>query len=220
MKMRGSRPGEGRAFLFLLSLMLKRLSLSILLACGAALPTHGLNYTESTDGDLTATIVSNIATAPTPIVFDLGVNTIAGTMGGDPGDGIPLDRDFFTFTLAPGQTLTSINFLGYTNGGQSFYAIAPGTSIAIDSAANHLSNMLVTQTGQVLPTLALGAYNGGTGLSNPVGPGTYTIWFQEVSSVVTYSTAYTVVPEPGSVTVLISGLALLLQLRRRAKSPA
>jgi hypothetical protein len=195
--------------------MSKRIFTVILASLGATLPSHALDYVESIDGDLTATIASNIASAATPLVFDLGVNTVSGTMGADAGEGIPLDRDFFTFTLSPGQSLTSINMLAFSHVGQSFYAIAPGTSISLVSSAGHLSNVLITGTGEYLDDLDAGAYDGGTGLTAPLGPGTYTIWFQELASQVNYSTAYTVVPEPGTTLSLLSGAATLLHLRRR-----
>jgi len=36
-------------------------------------------------------------------------------------------------------------------------------------------------------------------LSNPIGPGTYTVWLQELSSVVTYDFTYTVVTSTNAV---------------------
>lgn len=194
--------------------MSKRISFVIPAILVAALPARAIDYIESINGDLTATIASEIASSPTPLVFGLGVNTVSGTMGGDAGEGILLDRDFFTFTLAPGQTLTSINMLVFSPVGQSFYAIAPGTSISLISPAGHLSNVLINGTGEYLDDLALGAYSGGTGLTAPLGAGTYTVWFQELASVVTYSTSYTVVPEPSTITALAGGLGLLLGIGR------
>lgn len=173
------------------------------------LPLHAANWTESLDGNL-----SGNGLAPTPLTLGVGVNVISGTMGRDlPQD--PVDRDIFTFTLGAGEYLTSINFLVFTPTNQSFYAIAPGSTINTADASGHLSNTLVNSTGEFLDDLALGAFSGGTGLTAPVGPGTYTIWFQELSSVVTYSTAYTVVPEPGTTLSLLGGAAMLLHLRRR-----
>lgn len=134
-------------------------------------PLHAASWNESIDGDLTATITSNIASSATNLNFDLGVNVVTGTMGGDPGDGIPLDRDFFTFTVAPSQSLTSINFLAFSPAGASFYAIAPGTSISLNDPAGHLSNVLISSTGEYLDDLDLGSYSGGTGLTAPLGAG-------------------------------------------------
>jgi hypothetical protein len=170
-----------------------------------------VNWVESVDGDLSS---SNVL--PTPLSFGIGTNTITGTMGADAGEGIPLDRDFFTFTLAPGQSLSSITVLAFSPAGQSFYAIGSGTTIDITNPALHLSNALINGTGDYLPTLAAGAYSGGTGLSSPVGSGTYIVWFQELASVVEYSMAYEVVPEPSVSLCAIAGMGLLLVSRRRS----
>jgi hypothetical protein len=172
---------------------------------------HALTLNESSFGDL-----SNDNLAPTPLTLDVGVNRIGGTMGRDLPSA-PVDRDIFTFTLPPGQALTSINVLTFTPTNQSFYAIAPGSSINDSDPSAHLSNTLVKGTGEILDDLALGAFAGGTGLFPPLGAGTYTVWFQELSSIVTYDIAYTVeavpVPEPG--TFLWGGaLALAGALRR------
>jgi hypothetical protein len=153
------------------------------------------------------------------MTFDLGENRVKGTMGGDPGDGIPLDRDIFKVTIPSGRWITSINVLTYTPTGLSFYAIAAGESIDITSSANHLSNKLISGNGEILTSLADGAYNGGTGLTNPMPAGTYTVWFQEVSSVVTYDIAYTVVPEPHTVGLLVfGGLAFLGGVLKKGES--
>jgi hypothetical protein len=167
-----------------------------LAACLFAFAMHAeaFAWDEAVDGDL-----SSLNTAPTPIAFTTGVNVVKGTMGGDAGDGIPVDRDFFTFTLAPNQTVTSINVRVFGPGGASFYAIGPGTSINLSSAATHLSNALISGPGEILPTLAAGPYFDGTGLSNPIGSGTYTVWLQELSSVVTYDFTYTVVTSTNAV---------------------
>ena len=159
-----------------------------------AMQAEAFAWDEAIDGDL-----SSLNTSPTPIAFTTGVNVVKGTMGGDASDGIPVDRDFFTFTLAPNQTVTSINVRVFGPGGASFYAIGPGTSINISSAATHLSNTLISGPGEILPTLAAGPYFDGTGLSNPIGPGTYTVWLHELSSVVTYDFTYTVVTSTNAV---------------------
>jgi hypothetical protein len=174
----------------------------------------GGGWNEAVQGDL-----SSNALAPTPITFNIGVNHVSGTMGRDlPQD--PIDRDIFTFTLADNFYLTSINVITFTPTNQSFYAIAAGTSIDINDPTYHLANQLVKRTGEFLPTLAGGSYSGGLGLPSPVPPGTYTIWFQELSSIVTYDMAYTVeyrpsvVPEPSAVAGLAVPAALLGRRRR------
>ena len=167
-------------------------------------------WDEAFQGDLSG---NNLA--PTALTLGLGVNTIKGTMGRDlPQD--PVDRDIFTFTIAPGRALTSINVSVFTPTNQSFYAIA-GMSIDITDPAGHLANTLVQHTGDILPQMALGSYSGGTGITDPLGPGTYTAWLQELSSVVTYQMDYTIaaIPEPANA---CTGIALGLVVLGRARN--
>ena len=79
------------------------------------------------------------------------------------------------------------------------------------------------RTGDILPQMVLGSYSGGLGITDPLGPGTYTAWFQELSSVVTYQMYYTIVtavPEPATAcTGLALGLVALTRTlgRRRLR---
>jgi hypothetical protein len=176
-------------------------------------------YFESIDGDL-----SGDNNAPTILNFSVGNNVINGVMGDDEfGVGLPLDRDFFTFTIDPGEYLTAINVTQYQllGGSGSFYAISAGTSITIDSTANHLSNHLVNGLGDILPALDAGSYSGGLGLDAPLGPGEYTVWFQETSALIPYQIEYvvTAVPEPSTAMFgVIFGIAAVAR-RRRGHSP-
>lgn len=200
------------------TILLLLAGLTLFLATAAS-ARAGIAWAESTQGDL-----SDDASAPTTLSFGPGANLVSGTMGSD-APGTPPDRDIFTFTLGADQTLTSILFTVFTPVNQSFYAIAAGVGIDTNSAEHHLANTLVKRTNEnILLNLAFNSYSGGTGLDVPLGPGTYTVWFQEISSVVTYSTTYTVavtpVPEPavavaGGMLSLL-GLACLLRRRRAA----
>lgn len=182
------------------------LSLSaLLLSSGVA---FALDYSESVSGDL-----SNNNLAPTPLIFGLGVNTITGRMGRP--DGGEIDPDYFTFTLQPGWSLISIALETVDVIDNSFYAIASGTTISDTNSATHLSNVLMGQPGEYLDDLTAGAYFGGIGLPFPVGPGTYTVWFQEAAVERNYRMSYTVVPEPTAAVAVLGGVGLLLTLRRR-----
>jgi len=174
-------------------------------------------YLESISGDL-----SGDNNAPTLLHFLPGTNLINGVMGDDEfGTGPPLDQDFFTFTLAPGEYLTAINVTQFSllGGSGSFFAISRGTSITVDSTANHLSNHLINGLGDILPTLDSGSYSGGLGLDAPLGPGDYTVWFQETSALVPYQIEYvvTAIPEPGTAMLgVVFGIAAVLRRRRVA----
>ena len=177
-------------------------------ALALTLPAQALVWDEGIDGDL-----SDNNLAPTPLTLDVGVNLIAGTMGKPPS--LPLDRDIFTFTLPAGFSLTSIAVVSISPVHNSFYAIAAGTSINTGNAATHLSNALIGGPGEYLDDLAIAPQFGGTGLTSPVGPGTYTVWFQETAAQRNYQMAYTVVPEPGTIFSLLGGAAMLRHVRRR-----
>jgi hypothetical protein len=99
----------------------------------------------------------------------------------------------------------------------SFYAIAAGTSINDTDPLTHLGNALIGGPGEYLDDLADGPEFGGTGLASPVGPGTYTIWFQDAAVERNYQMAYTVVPEPSVAATLSGGAGLLCGLRRRRR---
>jgi hypothetical protein len=187
-----------------------RISAAILaLTIGAGTARAVTIWDEAIQGDL-----SNNNNSPAALTLGLGVNSVKGTMGRDLPQN-PVDRDMFTFTIAAGRALTSINVVTFTPTNQSFYAIAPGTSINDTDPATHLANTLVQHTGDILPQMALGSYSGGTGITDPLGPGTYTVWFQELSSVVTYQMDYTIVSVPEPATVC-TGLALGLVAFGRA----
>lgn len=208
---------------------MKRLLLSVLGAVslvGTALHAQPAMYLESVSGDL-----SNNNAAPTLLNFDVGLNIVDGRMG-RPGTGA-IDRDIFSFTLNPGEILTGFNVITYqpvtsANVG-SFLAISMGNLITTANASNHLSNALVTGSGDILSTLAAGAYSDTVGqpsmtngFSQPLGEGTYTVWFQELSSFVDYRLGLTVsaVPEPSTYALLGAGvLGLLCMQRRLRRSP-
>lgn len=177
-------------------------SLRVLLAFFAAAVSARANslYDESLSGDL-----SNLGSAPTQLVFSPGVNRIIGTMGG----GSDADPDIFTFTIQPGQSLSSI-YLGPMNPQErSFYAIASGSTINMTDATTHLGSYLTYTIGELIDILAIGGAYGGTGFELPLGPGTYTAWFQEVSTRVDYEFAYTVIPEPATTALILSGTVIL-----------
>lgn len=198
------------------------------LALSGDLPAQLINYTETVSGDL-----SNLGTAPTFLNFDVGLNTVSGTMG-RPNRNSPIDADIFTFTLNPGEWLTSISILTFApvsapGFAGSFFAISGSNTINLTNPSMHLSNRLINGTGEILALLDAGAFSDTLtgaqtqphtlGFTAPLGQGDYTIWFQELSTNVDYSIGVTVsaVPEPS--TYALCGAAALggLALWRRRR---
>ena len=182
------------------------------------------DYNEAVSGDL-----SNSNTAPTPVTFANGNNIITGTTGSNPETGI--DRDYFTFTLAPNQQLTAIMVLEGTtslpgpnpNAPLSFIGLQTGSSVT-DPAAPVVGALLgYTHYGpsligtDILDNIAVGP--GAQGFSPPLGGGTYSVWIQEANTgTAHYAFNFMVrmVPEPSSWMMMLAGFGLMgLALRRR-----
>lgn len=171
-------------------------------------------WNEGINGDLS----SNPLT-PTAVTFAPGDNTIIGTVS-EPGGDL---RDYLTFTLAPGQFLTALTLDAFSPDGASFQGINAGNTSFIPSggtAGNFLGLEFVTNSFigmDMLPLLADGVY-GSTGFSIPLGPGTYSYVFQEVTpgESRSYSLTFSVVPEPsaGLASALVAGLLFATGRRR------
>ena len=183
-----------------------------LIVLATSLAAAPLNYVESIDGDLGPS-----ATNPRFLDFDVGVNRISGIMGKAPS--LPPDADYFTFTLQPGEFLTSINVVAQSFSG-NFYAIQTGSTINTGNGSAHLFNTLVTGVGELTDNPRYEPSSGAVdAFPDPLGTGTYTVWYQELGGVVNYTFDYTVtaIPEPSSFAALagLAGLALAASRRRR-----
>jgi hypothetical protein len=136
-------------------------------------------HDESVNGDL-----SSNAAAPTALAFPVGSSTILGTINGN-----PLDRDYITFTIGVGQTLTSINLVSFGPDQLAFSAINAGATSFIPSGATigsflagiHFSAFDVGSNFLVLFVTSSVTTNS---LPAPVlGPGTYCFMVQQTSAV-------------------------------------
>lgn len=182
------------------------------LLLGAAGPTRAaVAWNEATAGDL-----SNDGLAPTLVAMAIGSNQLLGTTG-NPGSGI--DRDYFRFTVPDGATLASLVMLSGTNvsGGSSFIAIQSGAQLTVAPSGagaqallgyTHYGTDLIGQ--DLLPAMAI----------QPAGPlpaGTYSVWVQELGSVVDYGFDFNLVavPEPATAALWLCGLAGLAAGIRR-----
>ena len=202
---------------------------TLIAAAAAAVTVSGspasaaVAYDESVSPDL-----SDTGLAPTPISLSIGSNIIQGSSGHDSAGAI--DRDYFTFTLGANQALTAIDILqGTQTLGFSFIGIQAGNQVTLpffpadatgllgwyhyssaDIGTDILDNMSV-------PT------DGSSGFAGTLGPGTYSVWVQEISpgGAVPYSFDFVVaqVPEPATWAMMLVGFGAIGLCFRRRRLP-
>lgn len=188
-----------------------KLLVVIAAACGVSFAVDASTiWDEASNGDL-----SNNGLSPTSLVMALGSNIVLGTTGND-GQGI--DRDYFSFIVPVGATVSSIMLLGSTNvsGGASFIGIQAGSQLTVTPSGGGAENLLGfahygnDQVGtDILPSVLIGS---ATALSS----GVYSVWVQETGGPATYGFdfAVTPVPLPGAAVLLLSGLLGIGSLNR------
>lgn len=170
--------------------------------------------------------LSNDGNAPTFLTFSDGHNIVEGSMG---WNGVTLDADIWTFTVAAGYEVSEINLVTYNGSNPTFpnghfMALASGSTINTTDATNHLSNglwreetdLLGNTKTDLLAILQAGPEFGGIGFTGNLQAGTYTFWVQDTTDFVNQyciDFVITPVPEPGS--ALLLGAASFLCLRRR-----
>ena len=174
---------------------------------------HGSTlYNESISGDL-----SNNGLAPTSLSISVGLNDVFGTTG---RTGTVIDRDYFTFTIAPGQQLSAITVLPGTSPlgalGFSFLGLQSGSQVTVSTAATDATGLLgwdhfnAGEIGTNILPLIGAAGLGSTGFTGPLPSGTYAFWVQDFNAgSVPYAFEFAVTPEPSTWTMMLSGLALL-----------
>jgi len=203
-----------------------------LVALSFAAPSTALAYDEAVSGDL-----SNNASAPTPLAFSLGNNTVAGSATTSaPGD----TRDFITFTIASGQQLVALRLMSYLDlpsgnpGNTGFHAINAGATSFVPGPATEANflggdHVFPVPAGgtDLLPELSDGD-TAGTGFSVPLGPGTYSYVIQQTGPqtsgydlqfVIGAASATAVPASSPSTTVVLAGLlaAVGLVMSRRIR---
>ena len=181
-----------------------------------ALPAFamGMDFDEAMMGDL-----SSDETMPTALgALAEGTTTVSGST-----IAVPVDADFFSFEILPGTALGSIVLRDYAGppGGGSFIALTEGVGFStLFDPSLYLGTALIgTQTGalagdDVLDDIANLAF-GGLGFDRPLGPGTYTIWYQETAGETDYTFELNVVPAPGTA-MLLGGAGVFVMRRRRS----
>jgi hypothetical protein len=182
-------------------------------------------WDEAVNGDL-----SNAQGTPTALALAPGTNSIVGTVSGA-GD----SQDFVSLTVPVGKTLNSITLASYVSAdAQGFTGVQAGASFVGStlSAASYAgyahfgtgaTNGALPPANLVgadlLPIMANPALAGGaTGLTLPLGAGTYTFLIQQLGGPTSYRFDYEVVPEPAASLLTAGGLALLAWWRRRPRA--
>lgn len=158
---------------------MKTLAIVLLLAAMAVPATAAVIHDEGSNGDL-----SSSEAAPTPLVFAIGGNTVIGSV-----NGLPLDRDYITFTIPASHALTHINLLSFSPNNVSFSSLNAGATSFIPSGATigsflagiHIDandigdNLLVFYDTRSVTTNSLP--------SASLGPGTYSWLIQQTNPI-------------------------------------
>jgi hypothetical protein len=162
--------------------MKRTLALLSVILCSSSAWAGG--YREKTSGDL-----SDRGLQPDTISLEPGRNVVSGLFGTrvKPG-GQRTDRDYFSFTLAEGQTLDAIVLDPKTDvgGAYSFIAVQSGAQVTMPPDGGSPAELLGwahfgsgDEGIDILP--AIGAGSGAIGFKPPLGPGTYSFWLQELA---------------------------------------
>ena len=187
------------------------------LAAGATLSlatsASAFTWTETIDGDL-----SGDRLAPSAFVASAGANVLSMTSGSASGS---TDRDYFTVTVPGGLQLSSIRLLAAeVDGAVSFIGVQAGSVFTEPAIGASVANLLGwhhfagAEAGtDILDDIASGA--GSIGFTPPLASGAYTFWAQDFGFEASYSMEFnlTPIPEPGAVTLLAGGIAMLAHWR-------
>ena len=169
-------------------------------------------WNETLDGDL-----SNDGATPTSLTLNVGNNQIIGNTGNVGGLGV--DLDYFTFTLAPGQALTSITLLGNTivSGMFSFIGVQAGPQVTV-APSGAGGQALLGWAHYGVPDIGSDLLASQISPGSALTAGTYSVWVQDTGGPATYGFDFTTVqqvPLPPSLLLLASTLAGF-GFRRRA----
>lgn len=204
----------------------------VLTLVGAASAGPITVYDEAVTGDL-----SGIFNAPTALIFQRGENEVKGTTGAGSVGSNGTIQDYFNFTIPALSMLTSITlvssnlpegghiaFIGLHSGpvfNYNFSAYANGSPLQGIATADLLgwAHFTTASNGtDILPLIRSGL--GAGGFASAPGGGPFAVWIQDTSpGMSTYDMVFNVqaVPEPGTVLLTLTGLAVLAGVRRRRR---
>ncbi|MEM9645856.1 MAG: hypothetical protein AAF989_12770 [Planctomycetota bacterium] len=165
-------------------------------------------FTEATDGD-----ASNSGGLPTVITLAAGDNEIIGSTGAN-------DRDHFTFTIGANETVTSFFVNEFSGSGNHFFGVSEGTTLPTAGNQFLIADLISANETPFNVLGAPGGTFGGMGVPNELGPGSYTVLFNETAGgTFNYraNIAVTAVPEPSTagVALLFTGCIWAHRRRRR-----
>jgi hypothetical protein len=158
---------------------MKTVAIVLLLAAMAVPASAAVVWNEGLNGDL-----SSSESAPTAISFGVGSNQIVGSI-----NGLPIDRDYITFTIGPGQSLAHVNLIAFSPDNTSFTAFNSGSTSYIPSASTNgsfLSGIHITASDVGSDLMVFFDTRNVTtnSLASPsLGPGTYCFMIQQTSPV-------------------------------------
>ena len=190
--------------------MRARILAGLTLVGALIVPAVALAHDEAVDGDL-----SSDAAAPTPLVFNLGTNVVAGRVTNAAG---AVDvRDYITFTIPAGRQLTALRLVSWVSGNTGFHAINVGATSFVPSGATD-NNFLGGD--HVNPAIVafdlvelLDGDTAGVGATAPLGPGTYSYVIQETGPQLSdYRIEFIVSAAPGPAAVPASDHKSLIGL--------
>ncbi|HYD01340.1 MAG TPA: hypothetical protein VEB22_08950 [Phycisphaerales bacterium] len=178
-------------------------------------------WNEALNGDL-----SSAPATPTPIVLGFGTSSVIGTAG--TGD----TQDWVTVTVPQGFQIASLVHAVYASADpQGFMGVQAGSSFVGNpfaagsymgfahfgfAAVNGAFPATNTVGSDMLALMANPAVApGSTGFTTPLGPGTYTFLFQQLSGSTQYQFDFVLTPAPAGAAVLGLGLAGALRRSRR-----
>ena len=163
-------------------------------------PIHAaVVFNESMNGPLSST-----GTSPTQIPLNLGANSIVSTFGGS------TQFDYFSFTLATGQSLTSFRLDSYVSADAVAWL---GIKRGSDWTINYDTTQMLAQ--QHFGTANIGSDILGISTSSPLVAGTYTVRSQQLGATANYQVTLNVIPEPSSLSLILLSLGALPLCRRR-----